>query len=102
MLGARLLMGVAEGGVMPISQSMIAAEVSRSHRGLAMGVTQNFGSNLLGSFVAPVALVAFATAYGWRDAFFLAGIPGLISVVLMWRLIREPTVAEAAAATPVP
>jgi predicted MFS family arabinose efflux permease len=101
MLGARLLMGVAEGGIMPISQSLIAAEVNPRHRGLAMGVTQNFGSNLLGSFVAPVALVAFATAYGWRDAFFLAGIPGLVAAFLMWRLIREPTVAEAAAATPV-
>ena len=49
-LGARLLMGVAEGGIMPISQSLIATEVEPRHRGLAMGVTQNFGSNLFGSF----------------------------------------------------
>jgi predicted MFS family arabinose efflux permease len=62
-----------------------------------MGVTQNFGSNLLGSFVAPVLLVAFATAYGWRHAFFLAGIPGIVASVLMWRLLREP---EAPPATP--
>ena len=92
MLGARLLMGVAEGGIMPISQAMIAAEVKPERRGLAMGVTQNFGSNLLGSFVAPVLLVAFATAYGWRNAFFLAGIPGLLAALLMWKLIREPAV----------
>jgi len=90
MLGARLLMGVAEGGVMPISQSMVATQVSPAHRGLAMGVTQNFGSNLLGSFAAPVLLVSFATAYGWRHAFFLAGAPGLIAALLMWRFIREP------------
>jgi len=57
-----------------------------------MGVTQNFGSNLLGSFVAPVLLVAFATAYGWRNAFFLAGIPGLLAAMLMWKLIGEPAV----------
>lgn len=90
LLGARLLMGVAEGGIMPISQAMIAAEVAPERRGLAMGVTQNFGSNLLGSFVAPVLLVAFATAYGWRNAFFLAGIPGILAALLMWKLIREP------------
>lgn len=90
MLGARLLMGVAEGGIMPISQAMVASEVKPGWRGLAMGVTQNFGSNLLGSFVAPVALVAFATAFGWRHAFFLAGAPGLIAAVLMWLLLREP------------
>ena len=90
LLGARLLMGAAEGGIMPISQAMIAAEVTPERRGLAMGVTQNFGSNLLGSFVAPVLLVAFATAYGWRSAFFLAGIPGILAALLMWKLIREP------------
>ena len=92
LLGARLLMGAAEGGIMPISQAMIAAEVTPERRGLAMGVTQNFGSNLLGSFVAPVLLVAFATAYGWRNAFFLAGIPGLLAAMLMWKLIGEPAV----------
>jgi MFS family permease len=95
LLGARLLMGAAEGGIMPISQAMIAAEVTPERRGLAMGVTQNFGSNLLGSFVAPVLLVAFATAYGWRHAFFLAGIPGIVAALLMWRLVREPQVPPA-------
>jgi ACS family hexuronate transporter-like MFS transporter len=90
MMGARLLMGVAEGGIMPISQSMVATQVMPEHRGLAMGVTQNFGSNLLGSFAAPVLLVAFASAYGWRHAFFLAGAPGLIAALLMWRFVRQP------------
>ncbi len=99
MLGARLLMGVAEGGIMPISQSMIAREVRPERRGLAMGVTQNFGSNLLGSFVAPVALVAFATAFGWRNAFFLAGLPGLITAVLIWWLVREAVPGEGATQT---
>lgn len=90
MLGARLLMGVAEGGIMPISQSLIATEVDARHRGLAMGVTQGFGSSLLGSFVAPVALVAFATAFGWRHAFFLAGAPGVLVALLMVWVIRAP------------
>ncbi|HVS76359.1 MAG TPA: MFS transporter [Steroidobacteraceae bacterium] len=89
LLGARLLMGVAEGGVMPVSQTLIAAEIRPERRGLAMGVTQNFGSNLLGSFVAPVLLVGVATTYGWRHAFFLAGVPGLAAALLMWRLLRE-------------
>jgi MFS transporter, ACS family, hexuronate transporter len=94
MLGARLLMGAAEGGIMPISHSMIATEVEPRHRGLAMGVTQNFGSNLLGSFVAPVLLVAFAGLYGWRHAFFLAGAPGLLTALLIWRFVKEAPVAS--------
>jgi MFS transporter, ACS family, hexuronate transporter len=88
LLGARLLMGVAEGGIMPVSQAIIATEVGPEHRGLAMGVAQNFGSNLLGSFAAPVMLVSFALAYGWRRAFFLAAIPGLVSAVLLWWVVR--------------
>jgi MFS transporter, ACS family, hexuronate transporter len=90
MLGARLLMGMAEGGIMPISQSLIAAEVDPRHRGLAMGVVQGFGSSLLGSFVAPVLLVAFAIHFGWRHAFFLAGAPGVMTALLMLWLIRHP------------
>jgi MFS transporter, ACS family, hexuronate transporter len=94
LLGARLLMGFAEGGVAPISQSITALAVSPERRGLAMGVMQNFGSNLLGSFVAPVLLVAFATAWGWQRAFFLAGAPGLVSAFLLWRFVREPAAAR--------
>jgi ACS family hexuronate transporter-like MFS transporter len=90
MLGARMLMGVSEGGIMPISQALIASEIAPRHRGLAMGVTQNFGSNLFGAFLAPVLLVAFARAFGWRHAFFLAGVPGIVTALLIWRLVREP------------
>jgi predicted MFS family arabinose efflux permease len=90
LLGARLLMGAAEGGIAPISQTLTALAVSPGRRGLAMGTMQNFGSNFLGSFVAPVLLVGFASAYGWHRAFFLAGIPGLISALLLWRFVREP------------
>lgn len=90
LLGARLLMGAAEGGVMPISHAMIATEVSPERRGIAMGVGQNLGSNLLGSFLAPVVLVAFAEAFGWRSAFFLAGIPGIISALVIWFMLEEP------------
>jgi MFS family permease len=90
LLGSRLLMGLADGGIAPISQSITALAVPPERRGLAMGVMQNFGSNLLGSFAAPVLLVAFATAYGWHAAFYLAGVPGLLSAFLLWRFIREP------------
>ncbi len=89
MLATRLLMGGAEGGIMPLSQSLIAAQVDPRRRGIAMGIAQGFGSSLMGSFVAPVVLVGFATAYGWRQAFFLAGAPGLLAALLMIWLIRE-------------
>ncbi|OJY63531.1 MAG: MFS transporter [Sphingobium sp. 66-54] len=90
MLSARLLMGAMEGGIMPISHAMVATEVDPKHRGLAQGIAQNFGSNLLGSFLAPVLLVWFAQVFGWREAFFLAGVPGIISAVIIWFTLKEP------------
>ncbi len=90
LLGARLLMGAAEGGVMPVSHAMIVSEVKPERRGLAMGVGQNLGSNLLGSTAAPLILVPIAIAYTWREGFFFAAIPGLISAGLIWFTLREP------------
>ena len=90
LFAARLLMGAAEGGVMPISHAMVASEVDPERRGLAQGVAQNLGSNLLGSFAAPVVLVAFATMFSWREAFYLAALPGLLSAAMIWFVLREP------------
>lgn len=100
LIGARLLMGSVEGGVAPISQSMIAAVVPPERRGLAMGLMQNFWSNILGSFVAPITLVWIATQWSWQDAFFIAGIPGLICALLIWLFVKEPPAPAAPAARP--
>jgi len=93
LLLARLLMGLAEGPILPIAQSLVALESSDDRRGHNMGVMQNFGSNLLGSFLAPLVLVALATAYTWRTAFFIAGIPGLVMAFFIWRCVHEPQAA---------
>lgn len=95
LFGARLLMGLSEGGVMPISHAMVAAEVSPNARALAMGVTQNVGSSLLGSTAAPLVLVPVALAWGWRHAFFLAAAPGLISALLILLLVVEREIPKA-------
>src|SRR5262249_61622682 len=87
---ARLLMGLVEGPFMPVCQSLLAAESDPGKRGHNMGAMQNFGSNLLGSFAAPLVLVAIAERSSWRMAFFLAGIPGLIMAVLIPPHLHEP------------
>jgi MFS family permease len=90
LLLSRMLMGTAEGGVLPISQSLIALESDEKRRGLNAGVMQNLGSNLIGSSIAPIVLVAIANAYHWRAAFYIAAIPGLICAALLWKFVREP------------
>ena len=90
LLCARLFMGLAEGPVLPIAQSIMAAESSEHRRGFNMGVLQNFFSSLLSYFAAPLILVAIANSYGWREAFYIAGIPGFIIAMLIAFFIREP------------
>src|ERR1700722_9553110 len=96
LLVTRLMMGFAEGGVMPISQALISAEVDPARRGLAMGIAQNFGANLLSNFLGPIVVVNFGLAFGWRNAFYLAALPGVVAAVLMLWLLRDPTPEEVA------
>lgn len=90
LLLARLLMGIAEGPVIPVKQAMVIAESSPGRRGLNMGIVQNFGAQLLGTLIGPLLMVAMAQHLGWRSAFVLAGVPGLVVAVLVWKLLREP------------
>jgi len=99
LLLARMLMGVSEGPLLPVSQSLVAMEVEPARRGVTMGVLQTFGANLLGNFAAPLVIVAMASAFGWRMAFNLAGVPGLVMVVIMALVLRAPSRAAPAPAT---
>jgi MFS transporter, ACS family, hexuronate transporter len=92
LLGARLLMGVAEGGIMPITQTLIASDVPHERRGLAHGLTQNFGANLLANWLGPILIPWMGAHYGWRNAFFLSAIPGLIMALLIAKFVREPAI----------
>jgi MFS transporter, ACS family, hexuronate transporter len=95
LLGARLLMGVAEGGIMPITQTLIASDVPHERRGLAHGLTQNFGANLLANWLGPLVIVWMGAHYGWRNAFFLSAIPGVIMALLIMKYVREPAIETA-------
>lgn len=90
LLGARMVMGLAEGPVLPIAQSIMMAESSEQRRGFNQGVLQNFLSTLMGSFAAPLILVAIGSSYGWRHAFYVAGIPGFVIAFLIVCFVREP------------
>ena len=91
LLAARLVMGFAEGPVLPIAQSIMAAESSEHRRGFNMGVLQNFFSALLSNFAAPLVLVAIGQIYGWRSAFYIAAVPGFVVAALIVAFIREPS-----------
>lgn len=90
LLACRMAMGLAEGPILPISQSMMMAESSDKRRGLNMGILQTLGAALIGGFAAPLFLVAIGESQGWRVAFCVAGVPGIVLSLLMMKWLREP------------
>ncbi len=95
LLGSRVLMGLFEGPINPVQQAVVVAESSPERRGFNMGLVQNFGTNVFGNFLAPLAMGTLAVAYGWRSAFLVAAVPGLVMALLLGLLVREPRIDPA-------
>lgn len=90
----RAIMGLAEGPILPLSQSLMVQASSPHRRGLNMGLLQGSAAGLFGAVIGPPVLVAMAEAWGWRHAFIVSLIPGLIIALLIWRYVK-PDVAPA-------
>jgi predicted MFS family arabinose efflux permease len=52
-------------------------------------MTQTFGGMLVGAFIAPIVLGYLAESVGWRGAFLIIGIPGLILAGLLSVFIKN-------------
>ncbi len=90
LLASRFFMGMLEGGVMPICLAIMVVESQAHRRGLNAGIVQNGFSNLIGNSLGPIVLIAVAEASGWRNAFFLAAVPGLLCGLAIWLWVKEP------------
>jgi predicted MFS family arabinose efflux permease len=90
LFASRMVMGAVEGPFLPICLAIIAAASFETRKGLNVGIFQNGFGSLIGTAIAPIVLVWLADRYGWRSAFYLAGVPGLLLALLVWRYIREP------------
>ncbi|UCZ85003.1 MFS transporter [Pseudomonas sp. L5B5] len=84
----RAIMGLAEGPILPLSQSLMVEASSPHRRGLNMGLLQGSAAGLLGAVIGPPVLVALAEAYGWRHAFIISLVPGLLIALLIWRYVQ--------------
>jgi predicted MFS family arabinose efflux permease len=91
LLIARGIMGAVEGPFLPVCLTIMALESSPNRRGVNAGIMQNFFAALLGQSLAPSLLPLIAETHGWRDAFFVAGLPGLLCAIGVWLWVREPT-----------
>ena len=96
LLVARFVMGLSEGVVIPLAQNFVERESSSNRLGLNAGLLQAVGSALFGSILAPVVLVAIAESVGWRNAFLIAGLPGLLLALLAWWFVKKRTAESVA------
>jgi MFS family permease len=100
LLLVRILMGFAEGPFLPICFAIMNVESSPKRRGVNAGLMQNVFASFLGTTMAPIVLIALSEAFGWRPAFYLTGLPGLVCAFLIWKFLREPKAEPQAPGTP--
>jgi predicted MFS family arabinose efflux permease len=85
---ARIGVGVGEAGFAPPAHSMIADMYPPERRSLAMGIF-TLGISL-GIMIAYLGGGWMAQNIGWRQAFFIVGIPGLLLALLFRTTVEEP------------
>ena len=83
----RAMVGVGESSYSTITPSLIADYFPPKRRATALGVFQ--AAIPMGFALGYVIGVVLAYFFGWRLAFMIVGVPGLITASLVWRL-REP------------
>ena len=102
LLGARAAVGIGEAAYGTITPSLLADHFPLRTRGRAFAL---FNMAIpVGAALGYIVGGIVAAHYGWRAAFFVAGVPGVVLAVWVWRLPDPPRGAqdepEGAAAAP--
>ncbi|MGB9178765.1 MAG: MFS transporter [Pyrinomonadaceae bacterium] len=83
----RAVVGVGESSYSTITPSLIADYFPPQKRATALGVFQ--AAIPMGFALGYVIGAVLASFFGWRTAFMIVGVPGLITAAIVWKL-REP------------
>ena len=85
---ARVGVGIGEAGCSPPAHSIIADLYPPEKRSSAMGFyTLGISAGIMLAYLAGGWVVQ---NIGWREAFFIVGIPGLLLALLVWLTVPEP------------
>lgn len=95
--GARVLLGVAEAGVMPATFVAITKWFPGDRRAFAFSLRAPIQA--LGPILAPIFAATVTLSLGWRFAFWIPALLGLLLVAVWWR-VDTPQSAEEVAQPP--
>src|SRR5438876_7027498 len=85
---ARIGVGIGESAGTPASQSIVADLFSKNERPRALGIYAI--GTYLGVFLGYFIGGYVNQHYGWRMAFFAAGLPGIALAAVLWLTVSEP------------
>ena len=88
LLLARVGVGIGEAGGTPPSTSILADKFPPARRPMALTIYA-LGA-CLGAWLGSSVAGAAAQRGGWRAAFLVLGIPGLVLAAIVWLTVREP------------
>ena len=85
---ARIGVGIGESAGSPASQSIVADLFAKNERPRALGIYAI--GTYLGVFLGYFIGGYINQHYGWRMAFFTAGLPGIALAAVLWLTVSEP------------
>jgi predicted MFS family arabinose efflux permease len=89
LLVIRALMGVAEGPCWSVINAINEESSPPRRRGRNVGLVVSAAA-LVGLCAAPILTTQVASRFGWRWGFFVAGVPGILMGLLIWKFVKEP------------
>lgn len=85
---ARIAVAASEAGCTPPAHSLIADRVPLARRARALAI---FGLGVpVGALIGKAGGGILAEAVGWRSAFLIVGLPGIVLAVIFFATVREP------------
>ena len=83
---ARTVLGIGEGAVFPgcVKMATDCLPTEKASRGIAIG----YSGAAFGSLITPLAVTPFAAVYGWRAAFWVTGVLGIVWLLIWSRFAR--------------
>jgi ACS family hexuronate transporter-like MFS transporter len=94
---ARFALGLGEPGNYTVGTKVVSEQFPAPQRGLALGLYT--AGAMIGATLAPPLIGGIALTYGWRSAFWITGVAGLLWMIAWYLVYPRPAQQAATAVT---